>query len=90
MRLIRLIAISLLLSSFPFTHFQVIGALPTPLPDFSGAWNIRGYADFFWNDGLLAPACIAVVLGVVLLVWRKRAIGLVWFRKRSIKSVSAN
>ena len=40
MRLIRLIAISLLLSSFPFAHFQVIGALPTPLPDFSGTWKV--------------------------------------------------
>jgi hypothetical protein len=30
----------LLLSTSPFTHFQAIGALPTPLPDFSGTWKM--------------------------------------------------
>jgi 4-amino-4-deoxy-L-arabinose transferase-like glycosyltransferase len=37
--------------------------------DIRGAWNVRGYLDFFWNAGLLAPGCIAVLLGVGLLLW---------------------
>ncbi|MBK9714276.1 MAG: glycosyltransferase family 39 protein [Kouleothrix sp.] len=49
-----------------------------PQGDISGAWPIGGYASFFWNDALLAPACLAVLAGVVLLVRRRRAVGLVW------------
>lgn len=38
--LIRLLAIFVLLSTFPLTHSQVVDALPTPLPDFSGTWKL--------------------------------------------------
>jgi hypothetical protein len=37
--------------------------------DFTGAWNLRGYFSFFWQDGLGAIACIAVVAGLALLLW---------------------
>ena len=40
MILVRLLAIFLLLSTFPLTDFQVNGALPMPLPDFTGTWKI--------------------------------------------------
>jgi 4-amino-4-deoxy-L-arabinose transferase-like glycosyltransferase len=53
--------------------------------DIRGAWNVRGYLDFFWDAGLLAPGCIAVLIGVGLLLWpddeRKpgaRGAGLLW------------
>src|SRR5258708_7020697 len=53
--------------------------------DIRGAWNVRGYLDFFWDAGLLAPGCIAVLLGIGLLLWRDearkpgaRAAGLLW------------
>jgi 4-amino-4-deoxy-L-arabinose transferase-like glycosyltransferase len=53
--------------------------------DIRGAWNVRGYLDFFWDAGLLAPGCIAVLIGIVLLLWRgderkpgARAAGLLW------------
>jgi len=53
--------------------------------DIRGAWNVRGYLDFFWNAGLLAPGCIAVLIGIALLLWRDderkpgaRAAGLLW------------
>ncbi len=53
--------------------------------DIRGAWNVRGYLDFFWNAGLLAPGCIAVLLGMGLLLWRDderkpgaRKAGLLW------------
>ena len=53
--------------------------------DIRGAWNVRGYLDFFWNAGLLAPGCIAVLLGIGLLLWRDdqrkpgaRKAGLLW------------
>jgi 4-amino-4-deoxy-L-arabinose transferase-like glycosyltransferase len=40
--------------------------------DIRGAWNVRGYVDFFWDVGLLAPGCIAVLLGVGLLLWHNQ------------------
>ena len=41
--------------------------------DIRGAWNVRGYLNFFWDAGLLAPGCIAVLLGIGLLLWRDAA-----------------
>jgi hypothetical protein len=38
--------------------------------DIRGAWNVRGYVSFFWDAGLLAPGCIAVLLGIGLLLWQ--------------------
>ncbi|MEO7910612.1 MAG: glycosyltransferase family 39 protein [Roseiflexaceae bacterium] len=53
--------------------------------DIRGAWNLRGYVHFFWDAGLLAPGCIAVLLGLGLLLWRSnqqkpgtRSAGLLW------------
>jgi 4-amino-4-deoxy-L-arabinose transferase-like glycosyltransferase len=37
--------------------------------DIRGAWNIRSYVNFFWNAGLLAPGCIAMLIGLGLLLW---------------------
>jgi 4-amino-4-deoxy-L-arabinose transferase-like glycosyltransferase len=38
--------------------------------DFTGAWNLRGYLSFFWHDGIGPIACIAVLAGLALLLWR--------------------
>jgi len=38
--------------------------------DFTGAWNLRGYLTFFWHDGLGALACIALIAGLALLLWK--------------------
>ena len=53
--------------------------------DIRGAWNVRGYLNFFWDAGLLAPGCIAVLIGLALLLWHDdeqkpgaRAAGLLW------------
>ncbi|HJZ47950.1 MAG TPA: hypothetical protein VKE41_12320, partial [Roseiflexaceae bacterium] len=53
--------------------------------DIRGAWNGRGYLEFFWDAGLLAPGCIAVLIGLGLLLWRDderkpgaRTAGLLW------------
>ncbi len=46
--------------------------------DLVGAWNLHGYANFFWNEGLGRIGCAAVVAGVALLLWRKREVGLLW------------
>lgn len=46
--------------------------------DFVGAWNLRGYLDFFWSDGLGAVACVAAGLGLALLLLRRRAVGALW------------
>jgi len=53
--------------------------------DIRGAWNVRGYLHFFWDAGLLAPGCIAVLIGLALLLWRDdeqkpgaRAAGVLW------------
>jgi 4-amino-4-deoxy-L-arabinose transferase-like glycosyltransferase len=53
--------------------------------DIRGAWNVHGYLDFFWDTGLLAPGCIAALIGIGLLLWRDdkrkpgaRTAGLVW------------
>jgi 4-amino-4-deoxy-L-arabinose transferase-like glycosyltransferase len=53
--------------------------------DIRGAWNVRGYVNFFWDAGLLAPGCIALLLGIALLLWHSerrkpgaRKAGLLW------------
>jgi Dolichyl-phosphate-mannose-protein mannosyltransferase len=46
--------------------------------DFVGAWNLRGYLDFFWGEGLGVIACVALVAGVVLLLRYRRDVGLIW------------
>jgi 4-amino-4-deoxy-L-arabinose transferase-like glycosyltransferase len=45
--------------------------------DFTGAWNVQGYFSFFWLEGLGAIACIATLVGLVLLLCRP------WMNKRS-------
>lgn len=45
--------------------------------DLANRWPIAGYAQFFWNEGLLPPLCIAVLVGVALIVWRRDRAGLV-------------
>jgi 4-amino-4-deoxy-L-arabinose transferase-like glycosyltransferase len=47
--------------------------------DLVGAWNVRGYAQFFWTEGLGPLACIGVLAGLALLLWRQRKIGVLWF-----------
>ncbi|HEU5098034.1 MAG TPA: glycosyltransferase family 39 protein [Roseiflexaceae bacterium] len=52
--------------------------------DIRGAWNVRGYFNFFWNAGLLVPGCIALLIGLGILLWRHerrpaaRKLGLLW------------
>jgi 4-amino-4-deoxy-L-arabinose transferase-like glycosyltransferase len=57
---------------------QVAAYNSGPQGDIRGAWNVAGYASFFWNEALFAPASVAVLAGIGLLLWRKRAIGLLW------------
>jgi Dolichyl-phosphate-mannose-protein mannosyltransferase len=46
--------------------------------DFVGAWNLRGYLGFFWGEGLGWVGCVALLAGLALLLWRRRAAGLLW------------
>lgn len=46
--------------------------------NYRGAWNVAGYAEFFWSRGLLPVACLAVPVGLFLLVRRQRTPALVW------------
>jgi hypothetical protein len=46
--------------------------------DLVGAWNLRGYASFFWGEGLGAAGCILLIAGLALLLWRQRKPGLLW------------
>ncbi len=46
--------------------------------NFHGAWNVAGYLDFFWNDGTRPVASIALLIGISVMVWRRRTIGLLW------------
>lgn len=46
--------------------------------DALGAWNIGAYAEFFWTTGLRPLAGIAALLGLLLLLRRRRAAGLLW------------
>lgn len=60
---------------------QVKDYAETAHGDFVGAWNIAGYADFFWSEGLGWLACLAVLAGLALLLarpGRQRAAGLIW------------
>lgn len=45
--------------------------------DYLGAWNVAGYLDFFWNDGLRPAAALALLLGLALMLRRWRY-GLLW------------
>ncbi|HEX6289067.1 MAG TPA: glycosyltransferase family 39 protein [Herpetosiphonaceae bacterium] len=45
--------------------------------DYLGAWNVAGYLDFFWHDGLRPAASLALLLGLALLLRRWR-LGLLW------------
>jgi hypothetical protein len=46
--------------------------------DFTDAWNVRGYLDFFWQLGLGRGGCIVLLGGLALLLWRRRAAGSIW------------
>jgi 4-amino-4-deoxy-L-arabinose transferase-like glycosyltransferase len=52
--------------------------------DIRGAWNLRGYFNFFWDAGLLPPGCVALLLGLAILLWRNdrrpaaRKTGVLW------------
>ncbi|MDQ5850986.1 MAG: glycosyltransferase family 39 protein, partial [Chloroflexota bacterium] len=46
--------------------------------DYLGAWNIGAYVEFFWTDGLRPAACIALVAGLVVLLWQRPKVGLLW------------
>lgn len=41
--------------------------------DFTGAWNWRGYLDFFTGDELGWLVCAAVLAGLALMLWPKRS-----------------
>ncbi|MEI7769162.1 MAG: phospholipid carrier-dependent glycosyltransferase [Chloroflexales bacterium] len=38
--------------------------------NFQGRWNIGGYLSFFWAEGLMPPACLAIIFGTPLLLRR--------------------
>jgi 4-amino-4-deoxy-L-arabinose transferase-like glycosyltransferase len=57
---------------------QVRDYAETAHGDFSGAWNLRGYGDFFVGEGLGWAVGIAALAGLALLLWRRRAVGLLW------------
>lgn len=46
--------------------------------DYTGAWNVAAYVDFFWTSGLGPAGCIATVTGLALLAYRRRAVALLW------------
>ncbi len=46
--------------------------------DFTDPWNWRGYLGFFLGEGLGWIACAALLLGLALLLWRRRAVALIW------------
>jgi 4-amino-4-deoxy-L-arabinose transferase-like glycosyltransferase len=45
--------------------------------DLLGAWNVAGYLNFFWSDGLRPAAALALLLGLAIMLkhWRY---GLLW------------
>jgi 4-amino-4-deoxy-L-arabinose transferase-like glycosyltransferase len=67
-----------------FTEFrdgllgQVSAYNDGPQGDVRGAWNTGGYAEFFWQNGLLPVGCTALIGGLLLLWRRDRAFALVW------------
>ncbi len=46
--------------------------------DFTGAWNWRGYFDFFWHEGLQPSGMIVMLVGIVLLLRRRMHAGIIW------------
>ena len=46
--------------------------------DFTGAWNWRGYFDFFRGSEFGVVALVATAIGLGLLLWRRRDVGLLW------------
>ena len=45
---------------------------------YRGEWNIAGYADFFWGTGLGPLACIAVLVGLAIMLRRDWRLGVLW------------
>ena len=46
--------------------------------DFTGAWNWRGYFNFFWNEGLQPSGMLVMLIGVVVLLRHRAHVGVVW------------
>lgn len=46
--------------------------------DLLGAWNIVGYIDFFWNDGLRPAPALALLLGIIVLLRYQPPVLLLW------------
>jgi 4-amino-4-deoxy-L-arabinose transferase-like glycosyltransferase len=46
--------------------------------DFTGAWNWRGYFNFFWHEGLQPSGMITMLVGVAVLLRRRARVGVVW------------
>ncbi len=45
---------------------------------YQGAWNIGGYAEFFWEQGLLPTGIVATIGGLALWLRRRPQIAAVW------------
>ena len=46
--------------------------------DAVGAWNLRAYLEFFWEDGLRPAGCIGLIVGLIALARRRPDVALVW------------
>jgi 4-amino-4-deoxy-L-arabinose transferase-like glycosyltransferase len=46
--------------------------------DIIGAWNVAGYAEFFWNHGLRSSICLALLAGLAVLLRRRPALAALW------------
>jgi 4-amino-4-deoxy-L-arabinose transferase-like glycosyltransferase len=45
---------------------------------FTGAWNLGGYLNFFWGDGLGVLGCLLVLVGLALMLRRDRRLAILW------------
>lgn len=70
------------LLSWPEFQAGLLGQLrdysETAHGDWVGAWNLRGYLAFFLDDGLGWAGCLALPIGLALLLRRQRAVALIW------------
>lgn len=57
---------------------QISAYNPADEPPPGAAWDFGEYGRFFWTSGLGMVGCAAVLIGLALLLQRRRKIGLLW------------